>query len=64
MTVPELLKKLEAQKSNKDKGKTYLKHLSPLHNPKAAKDNEIVSSTLINNRFRDDLIKYLNMYLR
>jgi hypothetical protein len=42
--ISELLKKLEASKSQKPKGQMFLKHLNPLNNVRVAQGIEIVSS--------------------
>jgi hypothetical protein len=47
LNVVELLKNLGVSKHQEPKGQVFLKHLSPLHNPKAIKNAEIVRLLLI-----------------
>lgn len=42
MNVAEILKNLVGSKDNQPKGQLLLKHLSPLHNPRAARDVDTV----------------------
>jgi len=44
MNVVEILKNLVGSKDNQPKGQLILKHLSPLHNPRATRDVDTVSS--------------------
>ncbi len=43
MNVVEILKNLVGSKDNQPKGQLILKHLSPLHNPRATRDVDTVS---------------------
>jgi hypothetical protein len=45
MNVVEILKNLVGSKDNQPKGQLILKHLSPLHNPRATRDVDTVSQT-------------------
>lgn len=42
MNVVEILKNLVGSKDNQPKGQLILKHLSPLHNPRATRDVDTV----------------------
>lgn len=55
-SIQDMMRKVEANKGSAPRGQMYLKHLSPMHNLKAAKSFDIVSYR--NGwKFSDDIIK-------
>jgi hypothetical protein len=46
-SLSDMMKKVEANKSSVPRGQMYLKHLSPMHNLKAAKNFDIVSFLIV-----------------
>jgi hypothetical protein len=45
-SIQDMMKKVEASKGSVPRGQMYLKHLSPMHNLKAAKNFDIVKYKL------------------
>jgi alpha-D-ribose 1-methylphosphonate 5-triphosphate synthase subunit PhnL len=45
-SIQDMIKKIEANKSSVPRGQMFIKHLSPMHNLKAAKNFDIVSLRL------------------
>jgi hypothetical protein len=58
LAVTELLKKIEASRSQRPKGQMYLKHLNPLNNIRAAQGLEIVILLISQYFYRNVTIRF------